>query len=413
MWSFGAVLFHLLSGKAPILGKGDDQGAQMLSNIMTKAMDFQPLRDRGVSAEAIDFVGLLLNRNPLLRPAEAACLSHPWLKDVPDVLPYEDDQPAYQSTARNLEIVQEAEEDMFDDDDQELIEGLQRLTQQPGTSPEAFSSSPERPLKKQRTFQAANSSDRVQYPPLPPLDEQESAIVAPPPGGRLFGEITPSVLRSSGVFGHRAAPEETETTPMYRESPQLPQVSVNDFVTFPDTSTKGGAPIPGYSTRESHGLLGTAERPGSAASLFGAEEQIEQLQMASPEPGLPDIGTPDTTNPITPATRGSSQASARERPAIEESGLEIPHDAPVFTRNIDLALLNNPEAFEKSIKAREASRAANLLRAQTFAGRAASTGPPSIELARTIDAISRQARYPHPKARPENHILGFRAGRVR
>ena len=41
MWSFGAVIFHLLCGKPPITGKGDDRGAQMLNNIMTKDVDFE------------------------------------------------------------------------------------------------------------------------------------------------------------------------------------------------------------------------------------------------------------------------------------------------------------------------------------------------------------------------------------
>src|SRR5205814_6073652 len=57
MWSFGAVLFHIMCGKAPIIGRGGDKGAQMLNEIMTKEVNFDPLRNRGISEEAIDFIG--------------------------------------------------------------------------------------------------------------------------------------------------------------------------------------------------------------------------------------------------------------------------------------------------------------------------------------------------------------------
>lgn len=394
MWSFGAVLFHLLCGKPPITGRGDDRGAQMLSNIMTKDVDFEPLRSHGVSEMAIHFVSLLLNRNPFLRPKETACFEHSWLRDVPDVCVYEKDiiSPALR---RDLDAVAEEGESFFDDED--LIEGLKQLTQHVPPSSEVTVSSSDRPFKRVRTLgNASIEFDDIKYPELPAVEEPQPPISAAAVGGRLFGEITPSVLRSSGVFGAADAGagagvglQNTGQADVPGILDRVEQISVNDFVTFDNHSTHMDNNVSEHPRQDSQTLGIAPLRPGSASSLFGAEDQIGQLNMASPDIEQSNATTPETTHPITPRTREMSPSSSIAKSAVEEESVaDNAIEVPEFDRTIDLDLLGDEEAFAASVRARDASRAEKLrLKAQTFHAPSASRRRvPSIELAATIDA---------------------------
>ncbi|MCJ1423967.1 hypothetical protein MMC29_001854 [Sticta canariensis] len=78
IWSFGAVLYHILCLCPPYEGTM----ATMLETIMTNEVDFGKLRTAGVSTEGIDFVSAMLKREPLARTTEAQCLQHPWLAQM-------------------------------------------------------------------------------------------------------------------------------------------------------------------------------------------------------------------------------------------------------------------------------------------------------------------------------------------
>lgn len=385
MWSFGAVIFHMLCGKPPITGRGDDRGAQMLSNIMTKDVDFDPLRKSGVSEDAIDFIERLLNRNPILRPNEAECLRHPWLRHVKDHFEYEEDEPMLQHNERELGVVDEVEEDLFDDD---LIANLHQLTQVPSSVP-----TPDRPSKRPRRGEVSHPdlANEITYPALPNLGESLGPM-APPltstaPAERLFGEVTPSLLRSSGVFGGALRPNMQADVPDIRN--RVEQISVNDFVTRGDKDDSESADNFGQPLQYPHTLGIPQAFTGSALSLMGAEHQIGQLNMASPDGEVSDGATSEATNPITPQTRelspwtGSNQAAdTRIADTTRDS------EEPVFTRRIDLDLVNDPENFAAEVEARNASRAVKVrTKAETFSGNANSRiRLPSIELATTIDA---------------------------
>lgn len=382
MWSFGAVIFHMLCGKPPITGRGDDRGAQMLSNIMTKDVDFEPLREIGTSQNGIDFIARLLNRNPIYRPNESQCLRHPWLRGVKDHFDYEDIEPVLSRNERELGVLDEADEDLLDDD---LIENLHQLTQLPSSAP-----TPDRPAKRPR--RTGSPSDEVRYPALPnlgatfaplPLSAEPTA-----PAERLFGEVTPSVLRSSGVFGGALHPQMQADVPEIRN--RVEQISVNDFVTRgggegdTKSSDNFGQPLQYPQTLGIPHAFG-----GSALSLMGAEQQIGQLNMASPDAEASDAATSESPNPVTPQTRelspwtGSHQAGDTK---IADTTRHV--GEPLFTRRIDLDLVNDPENFDAEIEARKASRATKIgTKAETFGGNANSrVRLPSIELATTIDA---------------------------
>jgi calcium-dependent protein kinase len=76
MWSFGCVVFMLLSGVVPFGGRTDDE-------IMEKAQKgefyFRPMKWSGVSEEAKHFVTKLLTKDPEKRMSATDALKHPFL----------------------------------------------------------------------------------------------------------------------------------------------------------------------------------------------------------------------------------------------------------------------------------------------------------------------------------------------
>jgi serine/threonine protein kinase len=414
MWSFGAVLFHLLCDKAPIMGRGDDRGAQMLNNIMTKSIDFEPLRAQHVSEECVDFVDGLLNRNPVTRPTEKECFQHAWLVNVSDALSYVDDDEVEDIFSQELEAVaEEDEEDLLNDDEMDAYAAMYDVVDPPpiATLEAGVTRFFPRPVKRARmgtrNRPIEDEDTEVVYPTLP-APTQAMASPAPTAPARLFGEITPSVLRStvegvlrsSGVLGEPlAAPD----MPAIRE--QLGQINVIDYVSM-DTDISlvpSPANVGSEDPLQSPEVLGVARMPGPAPSLYGAEAEIGDLNMASPDVGgVSDVPTPNTTNPVTPQETDPSPGSAQTK-STEKLGL---NDAPPkFERKINLKLLDDDAAYNASMEARQASRA-QIAAAKTINSQNRSTShPPSAttEMARTIDAQTGKSvsinDFPNPPRR--------------
>jgi len=372
MWSFGAVIFHLLAGKAPIMGRGENGGAQMLNNIMTKPVDFSPLGELGVSDAAIDFVAALLNRQPALRPKEEDCFQHPWLKQVPDVLDYSA-VADLNFRPRRLEDVEEGNED---EADEELINDLQRLTQNPellpaADDPPSTPSSPERPTKKPKMIRAESTIPaHILYPHLPSGSPQIHDKTQVSQGPKLFGEITPSILKSSGLFGMGGSPNPGAAAhglDMPQISNKLEQVSMNDWA----SSTAGGRPpvqppdrdftTPGVDISYAVPHATTA----SAASLMGAVAQMGQMNMGSHEAAFTDAPTSGTSHPVTPQTLAGTPRSI----SISGSEPSSSHHSKIDdkSRRIDVSLLTDDAAFAAEQRLRQAAREENAkLKAQTF-----------------------------------------------
>ena len=358
MWSFGAVIFHMLCGKPPILGRGDDRGAQMLNNIMTKDVDFLPLKQVGVSPDGIDFIARLLQRTPHLRPKEAQCLRHPWLRHV-------EDNVVYDNVEDNLEEMS-ADAGLADDDliDSDLVANLAQLTSQPTSS-----QSPDRPSKKpRRDFAMETMAREVGYPALPSLSQCSGPELAHAiqtiPEERLFGEVTPSLLRSSGIFGHNLPPVAAANVPEFGD--RIEQVSLNGFVTHediespPQDASDNGQPLQHTpAVADAH----PQDQTASAARLLG------QLNMASPDAEPSDGGTTDTTNPVSPLIRELTPSNVDNHSGA--GGAANDTSEPLFTRRIDLGLVTDSENFAAEIRARDASRAERFRTVtQTFHGNA-------------------------------------------
>ncbi|RMD39700.1 hypothetical protein DV735_g5435, partial [Chaetothyriales sp. CBS 134920] len=329
MWSFGAVLFHLLCGKPPFWARGDASDVIMLNKIMTKEVNFGMLRAAGVSEDGIHFISLLLKRDPHARPNETDCLGHAWLRQVPDMFEYEEDGPEPDVIRRALDAIEEAD----DEDDLQTLEEVLQLTQPPMGEDSEISLSPRRPRKKvRRGSEAKWESPDIQYPALPSLTPTP-VLPRPEPvpeQNKLFGELTSSALQSSGVFG------------LGLEAPHLAvdNFSEQDFRNIgPGSSSISieNVSLAQFPVPPMHERRVAEKAPGSAGSLLGAERQIGQLRVGSPKPtGMDDGHNAEVANsaPEKEAGSGRSEVGTPNRridqglreaelgPEEEESGAE-------------------------------------------------------------------------------------------
>ena len=77
MWSIGIVMYILLSGKVPFRGMTTEL---LFNNITNTPVAFHPDDWVGISNKAIDFLKLLLKKNPKQRISAAEALAHPWIR---------------------------------------------------------------------------------------------------------------------------------------------------------------------------------------------------------------------------------------------------------------------------------------------------------------------------------------------
>lgn len=310
MWSLGAVLYHILSGNPPFLPRPEDRGPQMLRVLMNNDVDFTPLRNEGISEAGIDFVSRLLNRDPHSRPKERECFQHPWIAEVLDVDEYEDD--GLQSDREELSAIGEesAEEldasqislydDMVGDDAEEADEM-------------AFS-------KRQKIEPPAE----IRYPSLPKFESiRESQHNYKPSPKRLFGEITPSFLRSSNVLGADGGAFE------------------GDDYSFPDFISSTGESMASEGN-SMNSVLSLPDNPfgGSAPSLMGAENLVGQLNMNSTwHPSTPN-------NPMAVETPVRHPSPGDQKETTSSNGTRTnQHSTPKaskFNRRIDIPMPDIP-----------------------------------------------------------------------
>lgn len=76
MWSLGCLVYVILTGHLPFSGQSQEQ---LYKQIRQGSYHERPLKEAGVSEEAIDFLNRLLEVNPALRLDASKALSHPWI----------------------------------------------------------------------------------------------------------------------------------------------------------------------------------------------------------------------------------------------------------------------------------------------------------------------------------------------
>ncbi|KAF7585738.1 hypothetical protein BBP40_010178 [Aspergillus hancockii] len=366
MWSLGAVLYHILSGVPPYMGRGDDRGAQMLRMIMTSDPDYDILRAENVSESGIDFVARLLNRDPQARPTERECFQHRWIADVEDVDEYEDDEVG-PNVPGDLSDIGEDVEDELDASQLSIHEGPE--TEDPAEQEDGGLAQSKRP-------RIDPPSTGVRYPSLPEIESfKEIQAVAETAPKRLFGEITASVLGSSDVLGANIDASEGDN------------FSINDFI-----SSAGESIISDGNSLNSILSLPENPIPGSAPSLMGAEKLVGQLNMNSWHPGTSINHPPVVELPVrhTGVKEATALKKGMERNQQTSPGNETPKPA-IFSRRIELPMPDT--ASDRSSPETAAQRPKdNCNKPKSIPGEIF-----DIELAETIDAKTGQPILDYPE----------------
>ena len=364
MWSLGAVLFHVLCDRAPYTVEADEQNkAQaMLAVIMTTDVDLNPLRERFVSEQGIDFISELLKRNPSLRPSPKACFEHAWISEVADQLDYVDldnEMPAYRG--QGLAPVAEADEEGLTGSEEAVFN---ELLSPPDVTFGYLNTAGKRVSKRQRVTAKANQqamqppTDRVTYPALPD-DSPPTQAAAAPQGQRLFGEITSSVLRSSGVFaGEMPAIQEAEARRLSPhedwetsgDNDQADTSGMGDFDAPPSFSgsvndSNQSPPI----VKNCPALKG---RPNPSSSLLGADVQIGRLQVTSPAMENPHTPPSGPANPAFYAQENGTPVvpDQVESQELASDKIDDSVQARAFSRFIDIQVPSNVSHDSEFVK---------------------------------------------------------------
>jgi len=106
MWSFGVMVYSLLTGFSPFTGDGD---TETFVNISQVSLDFPKELFEDISTDAIDFISKLLVRLPEERMSAEECLDHSWMQNVRVEKPEENNLPP--SCAAPLELVETSDQD--------------------------------------------------------------------------------------------------------------------------------------------------------------------------------------------------------------------------------------------------------------------------------------------------------------
>ena len=351
------MLYHILCGDAPYKGTTHDRGAIMLENIMSNPLSYQPLESFGVSTNGIDFLKRMLVIQPHLRSNEEQCLAHAWIRDIPDLF----EIPAAPAQLRaDLDAIQEE-----DVNEQESLDASQlSLHDLPNELGIEDSDQEGNALDvddvarnpRSKRFKADHSSlEGTQYGDErhDDLEQSYNGLDGASQGARLFGEITPSALRSSGVFGF-----DTYTALGHGNlKPGDGRSDMSPLRTDP-LNTRGSHTtadeIPQHIVHYPH--LPAPLPVGPAPSLLGTEALVGQLNMASP--GSDASALSAATAPVSPqmpedphVPRQTSMMLSSKR-SIQEVQTDVARSPP---KRLKKSVSRSHDLDEYSGSARESS----------------------------------------------------------
>jgi serine/threonine protein kinase len=78
MWSFGVILYLLITGHTPFNGSNPQE---LLENVLESSFTMEESEWIDFSPEARDLVQKLLIKNPSKRMTSEQALAHPWFRD--------------------------------------------------------------------------------------------------------------------------------------------------------------------------------------------------------------------------------------------------------------------------------------------------------------------------------------------
>jgi len=314
LWSYAAVLWHVLCGEPPFEGIMDSTGRAMFNNIMDSKLNPTALLRHGISQTCIDLLAKLLTIDPAQRPSISQCFEHAWLVGTPIV-------PGSRHDTTLASIDEEDEEP-----DCSQLSLVDRNTPSRGKA-----SSSDLGSQPQTKRQKADHTRQVRNaPPLP------SSPAPSPFRATLDGayddtsprpkKVNPAVLKSSGVFGIPPPPQVDEN--MYddetlvhsdtRPAEESETSSSGEIVDWPVPPTVGGAEK--LVRDESVGELVTS--------------MVRDMNMASsPDSAIGSVSYTMVSHPETDVTLTSKGQS---RDGLPESQNKTPKSQQQFRRQIEL-----------------------------------------------------------------------------
>ena len=282
IWSLGGVLFYALTKKPPFPARSGATHTELLHQIMTKPLDISPLQEAEISDEGIDFVRRMLDRRPESRATVASLQDHVWISG------------SFTTVAQSFEEIEEglhvnASQLSLDDS-----VGVQEPCRELRVPSDDEISDEEEDLG----FDASGDGDGNGNGLLVYESEKENYTFGPNNHPRrLFGEVNPSAVRSSGdvpadclnlpisarSFGSTGSTVilgndveikdsfESETSFTPRQKSQKSQPS------------PGGLRVPALSASQSRSVdeLNNMTFDVASQSLGGAESILENLNMKS------------------------------------------------------------------------------------------------------------------------------------
>lgn len=318
IWSYGAVLWFALCLQPPFEGVADATGDGMFNKIMLTSLDTSELHRAKISQDAIDLMLEMLNTDPSARPSPAYCLGHKWFGSEASVVEGADRLAAEGGLHA---IAEEHEQPSFAKlslDDRAQHEAPSSQKSDLDFHSEDYKLFDPRKSKRFKSEVMAYrnpdgsliaSSGELMFDKMPTSNpaSQIQPAVAGAAKSKLFGEISQSVLESSGALG--ALPNTESYT----------------------SSTKSQGSSDGDNFCEDAGMKLVA-----SPSLLGAESLVRDMHMDSPYQSGSSIGGA-AAEPTTPNSPSQPQSARAEHPTPVQITPK-PANQSTFNRQIRLEI---------------------------------------------------------------------------
>ena len=320
------MLYHLLSGQPPFTARHDPSGEDMLWNVMHVEVNWELLKMVGVSEPGVDFLSRMLVTDPSERASDEELFDQPWIRvaegpaDAPDCV-LSDPADRLNAHASQLSIGDEEDdgaEGQVGDAMEDPRASKRARIWVPDMTRNVWGETASMVVRNQQQENRAYQLPLdTKFPPPPVLAHDGGGQ---PPPNRLFGEIGPSALASSGALGLEG-----------NRALQVHELGLGDYDISSDAlyNDSGAASLEGASAANVSSIhaqiqqsadRGTTQHyvpnpqhspspaySGGASSLLGTEALVGRLNMASTASGASaqaEDGKPAT--PKSPKDRDST-----------------------------------------------------------------------------------------------------------
>jgi serine/threonine protein kinase len=303
IWSLGGVLFYAMTKRPPFPARNGASHSELLHQIMTKPLDVSPLVEADISEEGIDFLRGMLNRKPETRATVGSLQNHVWISGSFTTVAH-----SFDAIAAEEQLHVNASQLSLDDNERNQDEG--------------------RELRVPSDDEISDEDEDVDFDANGQLDyesEKENYTFGPHNHPqRLFGEVNPSAVRSSGAvapnrlnlplspgsFGSTGTTEilgnETEIKDSFESEDSLTPRQKSQ-----KSQLSGGLRASVLSAGQSRSVdeLNNMTFDVASQSLGGAESILENLNMKS---GAGSLLRSHTTSDLNTSKRKPSSDSSEE-----------------------------------------------------------------------------------------------------